>query len=307
VHVLITGADGFVGHYLRAELEAHQHEVTCLSGPVAPGGETPPYPTLDLCDPANVDQRLASVQPDACIHLAGLSSSTACEKHPALAMQVNATGTLHLLEALAKHQPKARILLVSTTMVYGTKLVDQIATEESPLRPAVMYAITKAAMEQAATRYAQTHNLDMMIARPENHIGPGQSPQFVVMAFAQQIAEIAAGNRDASMQVGNLDSTRDFSDVRDVVRAYRLLLEKGQPGETYNIATGEPRPIREVLDTLKRLANVDPEIERNEAYWRPTEQAVRVDTSKISTHLGWEPAIPLETSLQYILDSLNPS
>jgi GDP-4-dehydro-6-deoxy-D-mannose reductase len=176
-------------------------------------------------------------------------------------------------------------------------------SEDAALLPENPYAVSKVAADLTTLLYARRYNVPFMTARPANHIGPKQSTDFVVPAFASQVAAIAAGKRDPLMKVGNLESDREFTDVRDVCLAYRLILEKGTPGRAYNIATGRFVKIRFILEELCRQAGVTPKLETDPALFRPTDSQARLDTTRLRTETGWQPRFTLEQTLKDILAS----
>ncbi|MDD4873178.1 MAG: GDP-mannose 4,6-dehydratase, partial [Kiritimatiellae bacterium] len=183
----------------------------------------------------------------------------------------------------------------------GTCASDIPLREDSPLNPSGMYAISKAAADMATIEYAQQHNMHAMTARPNNHIGPGQSPEFAIASFAQQLKKMAKSGTTNCIHAGNMESTRDFTDVRDVVSAYRLLLEKGQPCKAYNISSNNLQTIRTVFDELCNLANIRPEVVIDKERFRPTDSSPLLDIIRIQNDTGWKPQIPLAKTLKDIL------
>ncbi len=305
MRVLVTGANGFVGRHLVADLQQAGHEPILLDLQPEPFRPDVAYHRADLCDAAAVADQIAAIKPDGCIHLAGLAFVPAADKDPALAFTVNTLGTINLLAAFRQTDPAKRVVVVTSGQVYGYKHGGSPIGEDQPLQPQNIYAVTKAAADEAALLHAQTLGMQVMTARPNNHIGPGQSHQFVGTAFARQILAIQHNECEPVMNVGNLESRRDFLDVRDVARAYRLLLESGHSGEAYNIASGKLTTIQVLLDELCRLANVQPRIEIDNKLFRPADDGPVLDISKITDHTGWRPEIPLEKTLLDIMSDID--
>ncbi len=258
-------------------------------------------PPRDLADAAQLQQAVAEIQPEGCIHLAGLAFVPIGWSDPARMMQANLIGTINLLEALRRGAPQARLLLISSAEVYGRALPPAPLTEDAPLLPDHPYALSKSAAEGMAFLYERRYGLPALAARPCNHIGPGQAGDFAVPSFAAQLREMVAGKRPPVMQVGNLDSRRVFLDVRDVARAYRLLMESGVPGQAYNVAGGEEVSIRGVLDMLCRAAGIQPRVEIDPARFRPTDRLPLLEGARLERATGWRPQIPLEETLRDIM------
>jgi GDP-4-dehydro-6-deoxy-D-mannose reductase len=297
MRVLVTGGCGFAGRHAAAALRAAGHE------PVAGDVREEADVRLDLCERASVEAALAEARPDAVLHLGGLAFVPQAWADPQLAFAVNTVGTLNVLDAVRRSGRGIRVVAVTSAEVYGAGGVEP-TDEDAPLRPANLYGVTKAAADAGARRYAEHFGLDVVVARPANHIGPGQHASFVTSAFARQLKAIAAGGAEPAMRVGNLDQTRDFTDVRDVVRAYVLLLEKGQSGEAYNIAGGCFTTIREVLEGLMDVAGVRPRVEVDPALFRPTDRPPLLDVSRIWRDAGWRAEIPLAQSLRDLYAAL---
>ena len=265
----------------------------------SPAGGTSTYLPLDVRDPDSIASVLADVAPDAILHLGGIAFVPLGWTQPQRVFHVNTIGTLNVLDAVRQHRPAARVLIVTSAEVYGSHPAPAPLAEDAPYRPDNIYGVAKAAADHAALLYAAHHRLDVMVARPSNHIGAGQSKDFVSSAFASQLAAIAAGAAPR-MRVGNLDQRRDFTDVRDVVRAYALLLERGHAGLAYNIASGHLIPVRDLLDGLCGVAQVRPQIEIDPGLFRPDENRPSYDTARIRDHVGWKPEIPLRQTLEAV-------
>jgi GDP-4-dehydro-6-deoxy-D-mannose reductase len=296
--VLVTGCNGFAGRHAIAALRKAGH--------VAVGGDLAISPCganscveLDVCQLASISRVLDSERPEAVLHLGGIAFVPLGWTQPQQIFSVNTIGTLNVLDAVRQHAPAARVLVVTSAEVYGSHPAPAPLNEDAPYRPDNIYGVAKAAADQAALLYAGHHRLGVMIARPSNHIGAGQSKDFVSSSFAAQLAAIAAGGPPV-MRVGNLDQRRDFTDVRDVARAYVLLLEKGIPGNAYNIASSRMISVRDILEGLCDIAQVRPKIEIDPALFRPTDDRPSYDTARILRQVGWQPEIPLRRTLEAI-------
>jgi GDP-4-dehydro-6-deoxy-D-mannose reductase len=296
--VLVTGCNGFAGRHAIAALRQAGHGV--VGGDIAcPPGCSVPCTPLDVRSLDSIVRALEEARPDAILHLGGIAFVPLGWTQPQQVFSVNTIGTLNLLDAVRQRAPATRVLVVTSAEVYGSHPAPEPLAEDAPYRPDNIYGVAKAAADHAALLYGGHHHLDVLVARPSNHIGAGQSKDFVSSSFASQLAGIAAG-APPRMRVGNLDQRRDFTDVRDVVRAYVRLLEQGRPGHAYNIASGRMIPVREILDTLCDLARVRPEIEVDPALFRPNENRPSYDTSRILAHVGWKPEIALRQTLEAV-------
>ena len=303
--VLVTGCNGFAGRHAVAALRNAGHEV--VGGDVASLSHSavPAY-DLDVCDLDSIRKVLEKARPAAVLHLGGIAFVPFGWTQPQTVFSVNTIGTLNLLDAVRQTLPAARVLVVTSAEVYGSHPAPSPLAEDAPYRPDNIYGVAKTAADHATLLYAAHHRLDVMVARPSNHIGAGQAKYFVSSAFAAQIAAIANG-AEPLVRVGNLDQRRDFTDVRDVARAYALLLERGRSGCAYNIASGRMIPVRDILDILCDIAKVRPKIEVDPSLFRPNENRPAYDTSRILAHVGWKPEIPLRQTLESVYsDVLSP-
>ncbi len=305
MRALITGCGGFVGSHLAEHLAAAGG--WSLFGTVFRPGEGAEAAqagarliAADLRRLEVAEAVLEEVQPEAVFHLAGQAFVPDAQRDPWGTFETNARMQLNLLAALAGRGGAGRavrVVVVSTGDVYGPPA--PLPTDETaPLAPANAYATSKAAQDLLAGQYVRSHGLDVVRARPFNHIGPGQDPRFVVANFAQQVAEIEAGLRAPVLEVGDLTAQRDFTDVRDIVRGYRLLAERGRPGEVYNLGSGSSWGIQVVLDGLLALATVPVTVRPDPQRLRPSDTPRTLcDAGKARAELGWVPEVPFEQSL----------
>lgn len=295
VRALITGAGGFVGPHLVDHLQSCGDEVVPIDVDNGP----------DLRDRQGWADTVAGVAPDTIYHLAGWSDVGGSWTDPFATFEINVMGTVSLLEA-ARLAGTGRVVVVSSADVYGTvRPADLPITEDHPIRPRSPYGASKEATEAAALQYHRGHGLDVVIVRPFNHIGPGQSPRFAAPAFADQIAaaEAAPGSGPVPLLHGDLSPERDLTDVRDVVRAYRLVAEAGEAGECYNVCSGRAVTMADVLDTLLGLSPAPIEPRTDPARLRPVEvPALRGSFDKLAEATGWRPTIDLDQTLGEVLD-----
>lgn len=303
MRVFVTGATGFAGSHLVDSLLAEGQDVTALVHPASSHQgvrEAAGFTAVegDLLDKSGLAAAVAAAKPAVIYHLAGLASIGRSWQDPARWLAVNAGGTANVLEA-ALAAGKPRVVVVTSAEIYG--VVDSGAlpiTEKRRPAPAHPYGISKVAAGQLVPLYWRYHQLPVIEARPFNHIGPRQARGFVVADFASQLAAIKLGQQPASMLVGNLAAQRDFTDVRDVVRAYRALAADGRPGESYIICSGHAISINNILNALIELAGVPVEVAYDPARMRPSDTpCVYGSYAKIKSHTGWEPAIHLRQSL----------
>jgi GDP-4-dehydro-6-deoxy-D-mannose reductase len=247
---------------------------------------------------------VAAVQPDVVLHLAAQSSVDLAWRDPTSTLTNNVTCQSNVLDAVYAHCREARVLVAGSADEYGLVAPDEVPiTERQPLRPNNPYAISKVAQDMMALQYYLGRGVSVVRVRPFNHTGPAQRPDFVASAFARQIALAELGLQEPVIRVGNLDARRDFSDVRDVVRAHWLAATRGAPGEVYNIASGEDVRIRDLLDLLRGRARLPVAVEPDADRMRPSDVPIlRGDATKLRRATGWEPAIPLEQTLSDLLD-----
>jgi GDP-4-dehydro-6-deoxy-D-mannose reductase len=295
--VLVTGADGFVGTHLVTVLQGRGDQVDACSGPGAPR-------ELDITDPASVDARIRATRPDAVIHLAGVSSVARSHESPAATVAVNVLGATNLLEAVRRHVPRARVLLVGSGEVYGAVSKGQQASESHPVRPLSPYAASKVAAEVLGRQMFDSYDLQIVFARPFNHLGPGQAPAFVVPSLVRQLLSVASGRGAPVISVGDLSPVRDFSHVLDVIDGYLLLLSAGSPGETYNLCSGVGRSIRELLDELQQILGTQAEVQVDPERLRPVEIPWLVGDPGRAEALGWRRRRGVQDALVELIDSL---
>ncbi|MFL5382922.1 MAG: GDP-mannose 4,6-dehydratase [Longimicrobiaceae bacterium] len=302
MRALVTGAAGFAGCHLARALLADGCEVwgTLQPGHTAPGGvDGVRWLEMELTSSASIEAALAEARPERVYHLAAQASVGESFRDPLSTWEVNATGTLRLAEALGEG---VRLLFVSSAEVYGV-----VPEEEQPIResrrphPTNPYAASKAAAEMAVLEAAHARGLHAVIARSFNHTGPGQDARFALAAFARQLAAIRAGSAPPVLRVGNLQARRDYLDVRDVVRAYLTLLDRGAPGGTCNVATGEAHSMAELVDLLVELSGTGARVEVDPARVRPLDVPLLSGDPSALRALGWAPEIPLRQTLAELL------
>jgi GDP-4-dehydro-6-deoxy-D-mannose reductase len=302
---LITGCNGFVGSYLiPAITDKHQGD-TIVGVDVGPSrlheSDVFKYASLNMLDSKAIDETLEKARPDYIIHLASMSSVGYSWQHPTESFTNNTNIFLNLLESVRVHCPEARILSIGSSEEYGKVSKEELPlSESSPLRPVSPYAVARIAQEHLSIVYSRGFGLNVVCTRSFNHIGPGQSDQFVVSSIAKKLLEHKKG-KISKVTVGDTSIVRDFLDVQDVVRAYLLLLEKGISAEIYNICKGTGYSINEVIGELSGILGIVPVISADPSLMRPAENPIVIgDNSKIRG-LGWEPRYELKESLESIL------
>lgn len=308
MRALITGINGFVGGHLADHLLSEgRYEVWGLARAPerAPAGLSGRIGLVyaDLNDAQATAQALLAVRPALVFHLAGQPFVPESFRDPAGTFITNVLGTLHLFLPIIEHRLPVRVLVVGTNEEYGAITPDDLPIDEdTPLRPANPYGVSKAAQSLLAQQYALSHGLDVVCVRPFTHIGPRQNERFVTAAFARQIARIEFGLQPPVMQVGNLSAQRDFTDVRDMVRAYALVAEHGERGVVYNAGSGRAVMIRDLLDLLLRASTASIEVQVNPDLMRPIDIPVVIcDPRRLQARTGWAPRIPLQQTLHDIL------
>ena len=312
MRVLITGITGFAGSHLADYILAEHTEVEIfgiqrwrsrteniehLAGKIE-------LREADLRDYTSIHRVLDEVRPDAIFHLAAQSFVPTSWRAPAETLSTNIIGQTYIFEAVRALQLDPTIQIAGSSEEYGLVLPDEVPIKETnPLRPLSPYAVSKVAQDLLAYQYFESYGLKTVRTRGFNHTGPRRGEVFVTSNFAKQIASIEAELQEPVIRVGNLESVRDFTDVRDTVRAYWLAVEKGRPGEVYNIASGREITIRQLLDKLVELSRTRVEVEIDPDRLRPSDVEVLIgDASKFHADTGWEPTIPLEQTLEDLLD-----
>lgn len=303
MQVLVTGISGFVGRHV-TELWSRQLPEATIWGFAreadANGVPVQQVFAVDLCDAQAVEAACHRITPDWVVHLAAQSFVPASLQSPQQTWEVNVWGTFHLLEGLRKSGFSGRFLFVGSGDQYGRiEETDLPIRETQPFRPRNPYAASKAAAELLCYQYRETHGMNVIVARSFNHTGPGQSPQFVMSDFARQVAEIEAGLREPVLAVGNLDVTRDFLDVRDVVEAYAVLLERGRVGEAYNVCSGREVRLMDLVQRLVGFSSRSIEIRVDPARVRPVDTPRMCGShDKLTRDTGWRPTRDLVETLR---------
>jgi GDP-4-dehydro-6-deoxy-D-mannose reductase len=299
---LITGATGFAGSFLAAECVAAGWDVhgTCLPGREQHEGIAGlTIHAVDLLDAAAVDRLIADVQADRVFHLAAQASVAAAWADPAATLSTNLVMTQRVLSAVRQYTPLARVLVVGSSEEYGrVSERDLPITEQHPLQPLDPYGVSKVAVDYLAKQHVLAYGMHIIRVRPFNHIGPRQRRGFVLSDFAAQLALIEAGLAPPILEVGNLRTSRDFTDVRDVARAYRLAVECGQAGAVYNVCSGQAQRIEKLLSLLIEASSAMVEVRVDPAKYRPAENPIMLGSSAaLAEATGWRPQIPIDVSL----------
>ncbi|KPJ61639.1 MAG: hypothetical protein AMJ46_00655 [Latescibacteria bacterium DG_63] len=306
--VLITGALGFVGRHLFRELTDAGFEVWASDLESLCEKPGPPFDMqrVRACDITRIDnvlEILKETHPGAIVHLAAQSSASKSFKHPRETFVTNSLGSLNLFEAARESCPDCSVLAVGSADAYGRQEGNAALDEATPFAPVSPYALSKAAQDLMGIQYWLGYGMKVFRTRSFNHTGPGQTTTFALPSFAFQIASAEAGLCEPVIEVGNLDVVRDFLDVRDVVRAYRLILEKGNPGDAYNVCSGRPVVLKTLLDILMSHARVKITVKESPGRMRPADIPFLLgDNSKLRTCTGWEPRYQIEETLWELLE-----
>lgn len=298
----VTGASGFCGQHLASHLLNSGYHVVGFDREEISRSDLTAYQG-DIADTGRLQALLGTLQPHAVFHLAALTNP---RLQLAELLHVNVLGSLSLFNAVRQVCPNATVLLTSTGAVYGRVPRDALPiAEDQPFHPVNPYAVSKAAQEMLAYQQFAAHRLRVIRTRAFNLTGPGESAAFVTSAFARQIAEVELGRREPLLRVGNLESVRDFTDVRDAVQAYRLLAESGEPGAVYNLCSGQGTSIHQVLECLLGLSRQrDIDVEVDPARMQQADVPIHVgDPALLQKTTGWSPTIPLLQTLADVLDS----
>lgn len=287
---LIIGAAGFVGRYLTRELESAGHIVFPMD-----------MPEINLLDKASLESALQKTSPDYVVNLAAVSSVGASWKNPALTMDVNVKGTLYLLEAIQQLAPKAKTLLIGSAEEYAQK--DSPLCESDALEASNPYGISKIAQENFADLFRKKYGMDIICTRSFNHTGVGQNENFALPSFVGQIARIDKSKSCGTIKVGNLSAYRDFSDVRDVVRVYRMLLENSNKYHTYNVGSGIAHKVEDLLRAIVGFASVDIAIEQDPERMRPVDMPYQCANNKRIAEAGYWRGTPIQETLKWMFDN----
>lgn len=308
--IFITGISGFAGSFLAEDLVAEGYEVygTFLTDATNKNLDSVKDKVhlyrLNLLDAQDVGKIISEIKPNIIYHLAALTSPSESFQDPSRIINNNISGELYLFDAVKNAGIQARILITSSAEVYGMVKPEFLPINETTeLRPGSPYAVSKIAQDYLALQYHLSYGMDIIRVRPFNHIGPRQTTQFAVSSFARQIAGIEKGLQEPVLTVGNLDAKRDFTDVRDMVKAYQLLVEKGEAGEVYNVGSGVSHKIKDILNKLILLSNKKIEVITDPTKFRPNDiPDMRSDNSKLEKLTGWRPTILLEQTLKDTLE-----
>jgi GDP-4-dehydro-6-deoxy-D-mannose reductase len=303
--VLVTGAAGFAGGHLLDLIEPAGRPVVAWRRPGEPLPQPPTgaratWVELDLLDAAAVRNAVERARPGIVYHLAGIAHVGGSWDRTYRTLEVNVLGTYHLLSALARLDPLPRVLVTGSALVYRDH--DRAISESDAIGPGSPYGLSKLAQEMTGAHAAEELGLPVLLTRPFNHIGPRQDPSFFTASVSQQIARIEQGLADPVLEVGNLEGRRDLTDVRDTVRAYQAIAERGTGGRVYNVCAGQAYRIGDILEMLLAQSRVAIEVRHDPARYRPHDSPLVLgDRSRVTNELGWAPAIPIQRTLADLL------
>lgn len=305
MRALIVGAGGFAGHYLLEELTKSSDEIFATKLPHETiNNSSAKILDLDITNVEAVFSLFEEIRPDCVYHLAAQSSAALSWKKPQLTMNINVIGALNVLEAIRTLELNSRVLLIGSGEEYGNVLPSEIPIKETtPVRPANIYAVSKLTQNLLGGLYCKAYGMDIISVRAFNHIGPMQAEIFVASDFCKQVAMIEKGKKEPVISVGNLAAIRDFTDARDVVKAYALLMSKGLSGKIYNVGGGTVCKISELLDRILKLSTAEIKVEIDNARLRPIDTPeISADISELKKDTGWSPTKPLDETLKETLD-----
>jgi GDP-4-dehydro-6-deoxy-D-mannose reductase len=298
--VLVTGASGFVGGHLLPLVDAPGTQIEAWTRDPVSGDPRARWTVIDMADGAHVRAAIDAAPPDEVYHLAGAAHVGLSFGSVTSTLEANVLGTAHLIDALRRAAPTARVLMTCSSTVYRTSA--QALREDAPLGPASPYALSKLAQERLALRAFAEDGQPTIVVRAFNHVGPGQTPTFFAPSFARQIAEIEAGLREPVLRVGNLGTRRDLTDVRDVVRAYQALMARGAAGSVYNVCSGTAHAIGDVLHMLLARCDRKVDVVVDSALLRPNDNPLVLGSySRLHDATGWRPLVPIEQTLADLL------
>ena len=309
--ILITGINGFVGSHLAEYIL--NNNLGQVYGSYRKNEDFSNIKEIrdkielvecDITDSYGVDKTIAEIKPEYIFHLAAQAFVPSSWKSPIETMNTNIIGSLNLFEAIKNNNKNITIQIAGSSEEYGLVKKDEVPmTEDNPLRPLSPYGVSKVAMDLLGYQYYQSYGLKIVRTRAFNHEGPRRGEQYVTSNFAKQVALIEAGKQEPVLMVGNLEAKRDYTDVRDMVKAYWLAAEKGVPGEVYNIASGKAYKIQAIVDILKKLTKKDFEVKQDPKRLRPSDvQILLGDSTKFRKQTGWKPEIPFEKTMEDLLD-----
>lgn len=297
MRALVTGERGFTGHYLLEELRKNGYEVFGMNDGLKDCDR------VDICKFEDVKNVVLKIEPDVIFHLAGQSSPQKSWEIPQLTMMVNAVGTINILESVKLSRKKIKVLLVGSSDQYGTSTkINGYIDENTALEANNPYSVSKKSQEEIARIYTKFYNMDIYITRSFNHFGPRQKLGFIVPDFCKGIIDIE-NKQSSAINVGNLEVIRDFTDVRDVVRAYRMIIEYGKSGDVYNVGSGVGTSAKELLEKLIKLSKVDILVKVDESKFRLSDKPIVIcDNTKLTRDTGWKPRMKIEETLEETLE-----